>query len=75
MTSLKFYDVFTVNMKEPKTLTFASSKPLEFIFPTVEYLGRFTSITEINKPFKKIGQGQTDIRLPTTWEGYQTCLE
>ena len=45
-------------------------------FPkTVKYLDRFTSIMKINKPFKRIGQGQTDIRFPASSEGYQTYLE
>lgn len=70
------YNVFTVNIKEPKILTFASSKSHEFIFLRhIKYLCCFTSTTKINKPFERTGQGQTDIRLPTTVEGYQTGLE
>lgn len=56
----EIYDVFTVYTKEPKTLTLTSSKSHKFIFTRhVKYLCCFTFVTEINKPFKRIGQGQT----------------
>lgn len=54
------YDVSTVYTREPKILTFASLKSHEFIFTRhVKYLCCFTSTIKINKPFKRIGQGQT----------------